>query len=134
MIRRVLFSGDGFPWLRRGMDVSETRHRTTAENVANALTPGYRARRVAFEELLPKATKKLELTRTSEVHLGPRETIDARVVPSDDPVLPNGINNVDVEREMAEMGVNRIQISALSRFAAKQYRLLSLAIRGDSQQ
>jgi flagellar basal-body rod protein FlgB len=131
VIKDALFGGEGLPSLRKGMDVSRARHRVTAENVANALTPGYRAKRVAFEEYLDRADGSLPIARTREGHISsgqPLERTPARVVASEDPVLPNGINNVDIENEMAVMGWNRTQYAALTRFASRQYRLLSEAI------
>lgn len=131
MIKDALFGGDALPWLRKGMDVSRARHRVTAENVANALTPGYRAKRVAFEEYLDRADGTLRAARTQEGHIAPETAVDRvqpRVMASNDPMLPNGINNVDIENEMAVMGWNRTQYSALTRFASRQYQMLSEAI------
>jgi len=131
VIEKALFSSGAIPWLKKGLDVSEMRRRVTAENMANVHTEGYRAQRVAFEEHLQSASGAPTALRHTDVrHLGPSDPDRiAEVVPSDDPVLPNGRNNVDVEEEMALMGWNRLQMSALTRFMSKKYALLNEAIR-----
>lgn len=131
MIEKALFSSGAIPWLKKGLDVSEMRRRVTAENMANVHTEGYRAQRVAFEEHLHDASgAPAALRHTNLRHMGPSDSGPvADVVPSDDPMLPNGINNVDVEEEMAAMGWNRLQMSALTRFMSKKYALLNDAIR-----
>lgn len=64
------------------------RQRATAGNVANLETPGYKARRVEFEDSLRRAIE----------HGDPRLTrISERV--SDAPALPNG-NNVSIDQEL----------------------------------
>lgn len=132
MIRDALFGAEALPALRKGMDVSRLRGRVSAENITNALTPGYRANRVAFEEHLERADGTLRAARTGAGHMGATssaiERVEPRITPTDDPRLPNGINNVDIENEMAVLGWNRIQYSALTRFASRQYRMLSEAI------
>jgi flagellar basal-body rod protein FlgB len=131
VIEKALFSSGAIPWLKKGLDVSEMRRRVTAENVANLHTQGYRAQRVAFEEHLRGVSgPPALLVHTDQRHLGASANdISAEAVPSDDPVLPNGINNVDVEEEMAAMGWNRLQMTALTRFMSKKYALLNDAIR-----
>lgn len=125
MIRDALFSGDALPMLRRGLDVSELRRTVRADNIANAETPGYAARRVAFEEHLERSGAAMRLERTNAGHLAPAETTAApTVLRSEDPLLPNGVNNVDIERELLLSGWNRVHMNALARFATHQYRLL----------
>ena len=90
---------DQIPMLRAGSALvahASARAEVTARNVANADTPGWRARRVeAFA--LPSATAAPQATRSG--HLGP---------PADGPVVrqllatdPNG-NGVSVEDEMVQ--------------------------------
>ena len=129
MLKDVLFNREALPWIRRGIDVSEARRRGGAENIANSLTPGYRARRVAFEELLGGEKATLRLTRSQDGHQGADASGPThRTVEADEPILPNGVNNIDIENEMASMAWNRVQMTALARFATKQYSLLSRAI------
>ncbi len=111
------------------MNVAELRHRVTGTNIANALSPGHKAQRVSFEEALDRSAPQLEMRATHPSHSGSqRQMPEPRVVPSESPRLPNGINDVDIEREMATLARNRIQFRALASFASRQYRQLSQAI------
>ncbi len=129
MIRKVLFSRGAFPWLRQGMDVAEMRHRVTATNIANGVTPGYMPKRVSFEEHLREPSSRLRLSGTEAGHLSASERkVEPRVVAAESSKLPNGVNGVDIEQEMATLGRNRVQFRALATFASRQYKLLNQAI------
>ena len=129
MVQKMLFSRGSFPWLRQGMDVAELRHRVTATNIANGVTPGYEPRRVSFEEHLREPESRVRLTGSQPGHLpASGRSVEPRVVSSESSALPNGVNGVDIEREMATLSRNRVQFRALASFATRQYRLLNEAI------
>jgi flagellar basal-body rod protein FlgB len=70
----------------RTLDLCALRHRVLAENVANANTPGYRAKQVRFDEFLEEAVVE--------------ERTDA-------PLRADG-NSVELERENAELEKNAL--------------------------
>jgi len=78
------------------------RGEVTAQNVANAEVPNYRASRLSFEEQLKRALASGNLTSID----GPA------VVPTNDPAGPNG-NNVVIEREVVDMMKNNLLQSAM---------------------
>jgi flagellar basal-body rod protein FlgB len=129
VIRKVLFSQGAFPWLRQGMNTAELRHRVTATNIANALTPGYESKRVSFEEHLRDPESRVRLSGTQPDHMpSSARAVEPRVVAGEASGLPNGVSGVDVEQEMATLSRNRVQFRALASFATRQYRLLNQAI------
>ncbi len=64
---------------KRRMDWAANRQEVTAENIANANTPGYRGRDVApfqFKEMVP-AVQPVALTTTHPMHIATRPLVDA---------------------------------------------------------
>lgn len=129
---------DGMISLRKGLDAYALRQKTIAANVANSETPGYKARKVDFENQLRAALNKSSsaLTRTSPdhvpVHGGLRamESVKSKIIVSDKDNSVNGINNVDIEKQMADMATNQIQFAAASKILGTRYQLLKGAILG----
>jgi flagellar basal-body rod protein FlgB len=129
VIEKALFSDSAHGWLRRGLDVSELRRRISAENIANVDTPGYHAKRVRFEELLGDSIEALSSATPNPGHITPRApAVLPEVIPADDPMLPNGVNNVDAERELGVVGWNTLQMSAMVEFASRRFQMLNEAI------
>jgi flagellar basal-body rod protein FlgB len=129
MAREGLISTIASGWLKRGLDVSELRQRTSASNLANVSTAGYRAQRVEFESALRGAESTLAATRTDPRHLSTRGSdAAARIVDDESTASANGVNNVDIENELAVLGWNRIRMQALTRFTSNQIGILRDAI------
>lgn len=131
MIRDLLFGDRALALTRRGLDASALRQRVVSDNTANAATPGYQARQVAFEELIQQARASIPLDRTQAGHIEasaeeipvPRERL-ANV-----PVPEGAVNNVDLEQEMVLMKENEVHYHALSQLLARKYKGLEGAIR-----
>ncbi len=85
---------------------SGTRQAVTAANMANADTPGYRARSVASfaESYAPTSTSQLRATRSGHVSAGALSS-PPEIQFSDSEASPNG-NSVSLEQEM----INSVEI------------------------
>ncbi|MFN8548503.1 MAG: flagellar basal body rod protein FlgB [Candidatus Eisenbacteria bacterium] len=133
MIQKILFGDRSWQEAKGALDASTERQRVIASNIANAQTPGYQAREVAFEEYLQDAgtNSKLRLAHTSPTHLdGSRPSVPlAKTRVRNDGTEGSGVNNVSVERETTEMAENSLHFSALSSFLANKYRAIRDAIR-----
>jgi len=133
MLREALFGSRSYALMRRALDAGAARMRTSAENIAHADTPGYRAKRVAFEELLGEAQEGGgTLARTNAGHLAPgRDAIDSIPRPRVTGVAEGGAPGaqVDLEREVVEMEKNEVHFQALSQVMADKYRALRDVIR-----
>jgi len=135
----LLFSRTVTPDLEKSMEVYTMRHKTLANNIANAMTPGYRAEKVSFEEeyramLYPKP-QPLQLTQTHEDHLrnAQRKTfsqIHPYVEYRDDPMNDTGLNNVDIDKEMAEMAENSLRYEMSTKLMTKRMTTIKSAIKG----
>lgn len=103
--------------LTRAADVSAYRNEVLSNNLANATTPGYKRKDVAFEESLARAiesagTQKDSLTK--KVHNLDPDMVRATVY-TDRADLDYRIdeNNVDVATENSELASNQLVYEAL---------------------
>ena len=132
MIRQVIFGTPTLDQEKAALDASALRQRTIASNLANAMTPGYKAQEVAFEELLTQETAKLPLLTTQPGHMTPKSAavIPAPVVQArPDTGAGSGVNDVSIEKEMTELGENTIHFQAVSQLLINAYHGISNAIR-----
>jgi flagellar basal-body rod protein FlgB len=122
------------------MDTAMLRGRVIANNIANVNTPGYRRVEVAFEEELRSALDRTKLkgTRTDEKHLamGRKDLsgVNAEAYHPYDPTLPSGVNNVDIDMEMAKLAETQITYNYAVRFGQGVFKKLNAAIQGKSLQ
>jgi flagellar basal-body rod protein FlgB len=131
-----IFQKTLIPLLSKGLDVSMLRQRSTSANIANATTPGYKRSEVRFEEQLQQAVERWNLKgeRTNARHmaLGDRDLaqIQPEVLQPDDPALPSGINNVDIDHEMAELAKNQLKYQLNIRLLTRSFSALRTSIYG----
>jgi flagellar basal-body rod protein FlgB len=133
MIASGIFEQAHLSDLKSALDVYARRQRVVADNIANVQTPGYRAQEYRFEELLTGAQRRLEGARTHTAHLplGKRdlaETVgEQRDLATD---YDNGVNNVDIDREMTGLATNDLSYRLATRLLGMKYNLLRGAIIG----
>jgi flagellar basal-body rod protein FlgB len=94
------------------------RHAVLAENVANAETPGYRARDLVFDDVLATAFDE---------HAQANGTPEAPAIDAEASLITER-NPVDVDIEMARLSENALKIVALSQFLSRSYAGLKRAI------
>ena len=113
------------------LDLSLQRHGTVSSNIANIDTPGFKAKKVNFEDELQAAfgggSDQLPLSRTDERHLPIGENVAASVEISSDPGRPDG-NNVDLEEEMVALPKNNIQFNLGVQLTSKFFKRIREAI------
>jgi flagellar basal-body rod protein FlgB len=119
--------------LKRAVDVYARRHRVTAANISNVETPGYRAQRLKFEEMLQGADARLSGVRTHPGHLpigggGPGETVPRILETGSE--YDNGVNNVDIDNEMTTLATNDLSYRMATRLLSMRYSVLRGAIKG----
>ena len=108
--------------LGSALELYQARHRVLAENVANAETPGYRARDLEFGTALASAFERGTTSGRAAADVEP--IVDARSV-----VKIDG-NSVDLDTEMARLSENTMKIVALTRILTRKYEGLKAAIEG----
>jgi flagellar basal-body rod protein FlgB len=126
-----------FTLLSKSLDFRFMRQNMLAANVANAETPGYKAKDLVFEQALGKAMHADEpgpLRVTNSRHLDgrmaePLSVVKPGIIHSGNPVASLDGNSVDVEREMSKVAENQVAYNTLTQILAKKFRGLSVAIR-----
>jgi len=106
--------------LGTALGLYQQRHAVLAENVANAETPGYRARDLDFGHVLESAFDGAPGGRTGAGGVEP--TVDTKAV------IKVDRNSVDIDTEMARLSENALRIVALTRLISGSYAGLKRAI------
>lgn len=113
----MLFDDTVTTALSRALDGTALRQRVTADNIANVMTPGFQARRVAFEQALASA---LSSGRPGEAQ--------ASVTTSEAASREDG-NNVVLEDETSSLMQTGLQYQALAQAVSFKHSLLRTAVR-----
>lgn len=102
------------------------RHSVISDNIANAETPHFKARRVDFETELGRAVE------AQATGIAGRDIASVQPVIYEDYQSEMGqdLNTVDMDREMAALTKNEVQYSAATRTVSKKFALLKYAIMG----
>ena len=121
------------------LDVRGRRTELIANNLANADTPGYKARDIDFREAMArvagdKGTPGVHLTTTQAGHIGGADDADATSNPDlkyRTPLAPalDG-NTVDSQLEQAAFAENAVRYQATLTFLGNKFRGLLTAITG----
>lgn len=119
-----------FETLRTALDVQMKRQELHAQNIANAETPGYKRKYIAFEEYLQESKIRLRMERTNEKHLPAlRKTITAKEVIQNSTSITNDKNNVDIDMEVTEMVKDALRYQTLARLMSNNIDRYNAVIR-----
>lgn len=125
MLSKLLFPKNN---LEKSLDAVWLRNDIISQNIANADTPGYKRQKVQFEEFLDSEMKYSRISngksriqgggdiRVTEDHSSYSYRLDG--------------NNVDIEREMAQLAANTLRYNTLIQRMNSQFNKLRTVIRG----
>ncbi len=135
MIQRIVFGSGTWERAKASLDAGALRQKAIASNIANAATPGYRAKKVVFEEMLSAETSRLPMDRRNERHIGSSGGSSAASTPAPqvrlrggDPTA-GGVNNVSIEAELTELTKNTVHFQSVAQLLANRYKGVRDAIR-----
>jgi len=114
--------------LEKALEGLALRHEALVSNIANVETPGYRPRRVLFEDALRQAVRE-ERQRAP----GSRLVEDTGAELRRQAVAPGAVAGVELETEMTALATTSAQHETLVRVVAKRVRMLRSAIAGGAQ-
>ena len=124
--------------LQSALDASSLRQQVISNNLANAETPDYKSKQVVFENILKQQLSNQtnfvgKRTDSRHVMIGKSADIPmAQTVENSDTVMQNNGNNVDLDKEMTQMGKNSLWYYTLTQQLTSQFQQLSIAIKGRS--
>lgn len=108
-----------FELLNKAIHFTEVNHQVISQNIANVNTPNYRTLELSFEQLL----QQIE---------GNPPAGDGELKPVQAPGLNTRSdgNNVDLDRELAQLKKNSLSHQTLLQLAGAKMRVIQQAIRG----
>ncbi|GGF11094.1 flagellar basal body rod protein FlgB [Halobacillus andaensis] len=126
-----LFS-DTFTTLENSLNFSTKKNAAISDNIANVDTPGYKAKDVAFKEVLEGEINGLQAKRTNERHLPFNSTKDNQIttIRNEGTTYNHNGNNVDIDKEMNDLAKNQIQYQALVDRLSGKFNSLESVIKG----
>ena len=134
MLSQTIVGKTNVPLVSSAMNAAMLRARVTANNIANVNTPGFSRVDVAFEEELRKALDRTRLqgTRTDDGHMNigrlNLKDVGPKAFKPYDPTQPSGVNNVDIDTEMAKLAETQIMYNYLHKFHQGSFNKLNSAI------
>lgn len=107
------------------LNLNTMNHELIAANLANMDTPGYRARKLTFEESLSDAMENgsLQLAKTSGNHLNPMDPVAAMSSPEVEASGP-----VELDTEMTKLAQNSVEYMYMVTLLNKKLSLLRQVI------
>ncbi len=130
------------PILTKALDAYSLRNKVISANIANIGTPGYKSKSVDFENALNNAMSGLELSGelTDKKHIpignvaAPQTSlinvVDENPGTVDEEDMKSGINDVDIDNEMAQLAKNQIRFKYASRLLGESFRGIQKSIKG----
>ncbi|BAT71432.1 flagellar basal-body rod protein FlgB [Thermosulfidibacter takaii ABI70S6] len=131
----IIFDRAALNITSKAMELLRKRHEFIASNIANADTPGYKAKRFSFEKQLQDAVYRtgLHLEVTHPLHISDipvsLEEVKGDIFEERVP-LRNDLNSVDIDKEMALLAQNQLKYDALAQAYYLQVAKLKYAITG----
>mgnify|MGYP000016933899 CR=1 FL=1 len=126
---------DQFTVFGKSMDLHQQRLGTIANNVANADTPGYKAKRLEFEDSLRQAfdggnANKLALEQSHQAHQGPGGSVadvSGEMATVSEGARVDG-NTVNTQKELERLGETRLTYRIVSELTGRRAKGLADAI------
>lgn len=120
------------------LDLRQRRQDIIAANVANADTPGYKARRMNFEDEMLRAyppPDQLAMSRTSGKHIPIPfgAPVPGEVQAVETPIPKGDKNSVDLEQEMARQTANQLLYNYATQSLNGQISTLRMMIDGQGR-
>ncbi len=118
----------------QALQVRSRRSEIIASNLANADTPGYKARDFDFQQVLKQANQdSVQIRTTNQQHIQPADDlIPAVQLLYRTPMQPSlDGNTVDTEQEHVAFSANAMEYQASLRFLNDKISGLRKAIRGE---
>lgn len=110
-----------------------TKNKVISQNIANIGTEGYTRQNVNFKDVL-NSEINASVKHTNEKHIKLSTTeqtgIEGKIFLDKSKEPNGGINNVDIETEMAELAENAINFKFSAKKIAGHYRQLREVIKG----
>jgi flagellar basal-body rod protein FlgB len=119
--------------LEKVLDYSALKQKVIGKNIANATTVGYKREDVDFQNVLSSVNNNLKTSEPQHIMNGSHAITgnsELKVVEEDDTENVSGFNNVDIDREMAELAENNLMFRFSSKRMTQYFQDMQSVIRG----
>jgi flagellar basal-body rod protein FlgB len=134
IFKNQIINKTNIPLWQRVLDLCSVEHNVVSANIANVTTPDYNEKKIDFEgELknsLEKSKVKLATTNTSHISSTSSKGKSPKVYESNSEVKSSGVNNVDIDKQMAELAQNQLVYNIGAKLVAQNFQNIKLAIKG----
>jgi flagellar basal-body rod protein FlgB len=115
-----------FGILHKILQTTGARQKVLASNVANAETPGYKAKDIKFGKLLGK---QMKLITTKPEHVGNNDNngVNGKIVVKNNPSWGDR-NNVELNSEVAKMQENSLTHNAAIKILSTKIKMFKTAV------
>ena len=126
-----LFSGT-IGHLEKSIQYASAKNNVISNNISNVDTPNYKAKKVSFKSALENELGTLQAKLTNQRHLNFKEEDNRayRIVGDSSTTYNHNGNNVDMDKEMAELAKNQIYYNSLIDRINGKFNSLQSVIRG----
>ena len=104
------------------LDYTSIKQKVIGQNIANAETKNYKRREVEFKELLDMGMKKSSKVQQKETDFSVKLDEESQVITQG--------NNVDINKEMADLAKNSLMFKFASKKINGYYKTIQGVIRG----
>jgi flagellar basal-body rod protein FlgB len=131
-----LFESTTIPVLQEVIGFAEARHALLAGNIANADTPGYKAKDLSVADFQTRLHKAIQESRRPAVAGSPGDAAGqssaalAGLAKQSSTLLRHDQCNVGIEQQVTEMVKNQLQHNTALAIMVKQFHQLETAISG----
>jgi flagellar basal-body rod protein FlgB len=124
-----LFSSPVMKNLEMALDGSALKQKTISNNLANVDTPGYKAKETVFKK---EFDRSLSAYRTNKRHVAfSTQTPSSFFVREQgNTTLNHNGNNVDVDKEMAELAKNQLYYQTLIQRINGKFNSIKMVVKG----
>lgn len=124
--------------LEKMLDYYALKNKIISRNIANVATEGYRKQDVIFKDALEGELSRNMKTNDVRHISDPRSQFpsdhkyaDFEITEDDNPEKISGINNVDIDKEMADLASNNIKFKFAAKRLNSYYKNLQGVIKGE---
>lgn len=116
--------------LEKLLDYTASNQKVINKNIANVATVGYQREELRFDEMLTQNLKS-GMKVTDSKHISPASPENGYQVEKDSSGENiSGSNNVDINKEMADLAENQLMFKFASRKIAMHFRKMQSVIKG----
>lgn len=116
------------------LNYSSVKGKVISENIANIGSKDYQRKDVKFQNILDDNMESV-MKVTNGKHMGGSGNVvpgsKFEIVADKNDEMVSGVNNVDIDREMAEMAENTLRFKFASKKLGTYYKNLQNVIKGD---